>query len=198
MQLHALHRKAYAKTHRCVMTCCLHPPLPLFCCDKSIALPPSLATTSFSPSLLLCTGYDLLKKKSDALSARLRSLLKEIRDTKAAVGKEMNGATFAISEAAWSAGDFRKKVVETPQRERALVKVRVRTENVAGVKLPVFAFHKEEGGDAELGMLGLASGGRMISKAKEKWSQLLEGLVKLGSLQTSFLTLDEAIKITNR
>ena len=60
----------------------------------------------------------------------------------------MTGATFGISEAVWAAGDFRKKVVEAPQRERALVTVRVRTENVAGVKLPVFTLVKASAADA--------------------------------------------------
>lgn len=55
-------------------------------------------------------GLELLKKKSDALSARLRALLQPIKATKAAVGTEMTGAAFAISEAVWAAGDFRKKV----------------------------------------------------------------------------------------
>jgi len=197
-------------------------------------------------------GFELLKKKSDALSARLRGLLKEIRcaprcagrepwllplllrapawrrpgtaplpaltpsrpprppspahrprsDTKAAVGRDMSGAAFAISEAVWAAGDFRKKVVEAPPRERAAVRVNVRLDNVAGVKLPVFALAREEGGAAaavgDVETLGLAGGGRQIAAAKAKFAALLEGLVKLGSLQTAFLTLDEAIKLTNR
>lgn len=151
-------------------------------------------------------GYDLLKKKSDALSARLRGLLKEIKSTKEAVGREMNGASFSISEAVWAAGDFRKKVVEAPQKERATVRVAVRTDNVAGVKLPVFTLVKEEagaGGGAgaavgDVETLGISGGGRQIAAAKAKFTALLDGLVKLGSLQTAFLTLDEAIKLTNR
>jgi V-type H+-transporting ATPase subunit D len=110
----------------------------------------------------------------------------------------MQGATFSISEAVWAAGDFRKKVVEAPPREKSLVRVRIRRDNVAGVKLPVFAIHRLPGNDVEIETLGLAGGGRQISRAKEKFTQLLEGLIKLGSLQTSFLTLDEAIKVTNR
>jgi V-type H+-transporting ATPase subunit D len=125
----------------------------------------------------------------------------------------MAGATFAISEAVWAAGDFKKRVIEAPQREVAAVKVRVRTDNVAGVKLPVFTLVRTtgsaaggaEGGGAQGGgagieseVLGLAGGGRQIGKARDKFTALLEGLVKLGSLQTSFLTLDEAIKLTNR
>jgi len=98
----------------------------------------------------------------------------------------------------WAAGDFRKKVVEAPQRERAAVTVRVRTENVAGVKLPVFTLVKAASADAELDVLGIAGGGRQIGAARDKFRSLLEGLVRLGSLQTSFLTLDQAIKLTNR
>jgi V-type H+-transporting ATPase subunit D len=63
-------------------------------------------------------GYDLLKKKADALSNRQRALLRDIKATKEAVGKEMTGATFAISEAVWAAGDFRKKVTPSPRRAR--------------------------------------------------------------------------------
>jgi len=118
--------------------------------------------------------------------------------TKEAVAKEMQGATFCISEAVWAAGDFRKHVVDAPQKERALATVRVRRDNVAGVRLPVFALTKGTGSTVEMETLGLASGGRQIAAAKEKFTSLLELLVKLGSLQTSFLTLDEAIKVTNR
>jgi hypothetical protein len=54
------------------------------------------------------------------------------------------------------------------------------------------------GGGAEMDVLGLGGGGRQIAAAKAKFTALLDGLIKLGSLQTSFLTLDEAIKVTNR
>jgi V-type H+-transporting ATPase subunit D len=143
-------------------------------------------------------GYDLLKKKSDALTARLRAILKEIKKAKQDVAKEMQGATFSISEAAWAAGDFRKKVIEAPQRTHSLVRVIVKKDNVAGVKLPVFSIHKIAGDDNQLDTLGLGGGGRQIASARDRFTHLLEGLIKLGSLQTSFITLDEAIKVTNR
>lgn len=144
-------------------------------------------------------GYELLKKKSDALTVRIRSLLREIKKTKLDVNRDMQGATFSISEAVWAAGDFRKKVVDAPQKERAAVRVTVRVDNVAGVKLPVFQLVKGAGAEnIELETLGLAGGGRQINKAREKFSSLLDGLVRLASLQTSFVTLDEAIKVTNR
>jgi V-type H+-transporting ATPase subunit D len=71
-------------------------------------------------------------------------------------------------------------------------------DNVAGVKLPVFELKKDGTSHIDFDVLGINAGGKQIGKAKEKFTALLDGLVKLGSLQTSFLTLDEAIKVTNR
>jgi V-type H+-transporting ATPase subunit D len=107
-------------------------------------------------------GYDLLKKKSDALTARLRAILKEIKKAKQEVAKEMQGATFSISEAAWAAGDFRKRVIEAPQRTHSLVRVVVKKDNVAGVKLPVFSIHKIAGDDTQLDSLGLGGGASLV------------------------------------
>lgn len=119
--------------------------------------------------------------------------------TKMAVAKEMNGASFAISEAMWAAGDFKKRVIDAPLKERAAVRISTRVDNVAGVKIPVFSIVKEAGAtDLNAELLGLGGGGRQITAARSKFSALLDGLIKLGSLQTAFLTLDEAIKLTNR
>ncbi len=45
---------------------------------------------------------------------------------------------------------------------------------------------------------GLARGGQQLAKLKKNYQKAIGVLVDLASLQTSFVTLDEAIKITNR
>lgn len=45
---------------------------------------------------------------------------------------------------------------------------------------------------------GLAQGGQKIKACRETFYKALEALVDLASLQTTFLTLDQIIKITNR
>ena len=61
-------------------------------------------------------GYELLKKKSDALTVRFRKLLKEIMEvrwildslivqTKREVAEMMKEASIAMAEAKWAAGD---------------------------------------------------------------------------------------------
>jgi V-type H+-transporting ATPase subunit D len=68
---------------------------------------------------------------------------------------------------------------------------------VAGVKLPVFSKY-ETGAVADNQSLGLVGGGKKIVAVREKFTILLDMLIKLASLQTSFVTLDEALKVTNR
>lgn len=80
----------------------------------------------------------------------------------------------------------------------ASVRVHTHTDNVAGVKLPVFRQYEiqsEVKSKAERDQLGLAQGGRQIKACKEKFSVFLTNLVRLASLQTSFITLDEALKV---
>lgn len=47
-------------------------------------------------------------------------------------------------------------------------------------------------------LTGLSRGGQQIDRLKKNYARAIELLVQLASLQTSFVTLDEVIKITNR
>jgi V-type H+-transporting ATPase subunit D len=47
-------------------------------------------------------------------------------------------------------------------------------------------------------LTGLARGGQRIKQCKDTYFKSLVGLIKLASLQTSFVTLDHAIRQTNR
>jgi ATP synthase subunit D len=71
-----------------------------------------------------------------------------------------------------------------------------KTDNVAGVKLPVF--RQYETGRESADNIGLAAGGRKIAVCREKFGDYLRALIKVASLQTSFIAMDEALKITNR
>ena len=43
--------------------------------------------------------------------------------------------------------------------------------------------------------IGLAGGGQKVGQCREKYKQWVENLIKLASLQTSFVTMDEALKV---
>ncbi|KAK9531382.1 hypothetical protein VZT92_010809 [Zoarces viviparus] len=140
------------------------------------------------------TGRNLLKKKSDALCMRFRQILRKIIETKTKMGEVMREAAFSLAEAKFAAGDFSATIIQNVNK--AQVKVRAKKDNVAGVTLPVFE-HYQEGGDS-YELTGLARGGEQLSRLKRNYARAVELLVELASLQTSFVTLDEAIKITNR
>ncbi|CAN1145695.1 V-type proton ATPase subunit D [Linum perenne] len=140
-------------------------------------------------------GHALLKKKSDALTVQFRQILKKIVSTKESMGDIMKASSFALTEAKYVAGENIKHVVLENVKSASL-KVRSRQDNVAGVKLPKFEYVSE--GDTKNDLTGLARGGQQVQKCRGAYIKAIEVLVELASLQTSFVTLDEAIKTTNR
>jgi V-type H+-transporting ATPase subunit D len=142
-------------------------------------------------------GFELLKKKADALKARFRDIAKKIAATKSQMSEACASSFFSLTQAEYAAGEIKKKVLEG--KMTAEVRVEGRTDNIAGVKIPVFNRLEVEA-DAEnpKESLGLAGGGRAVANCREKYSSLLQLMIKLASLQTAFLTIDEALKVTNR
>eukprot|EP00055_Hartaetosiga_balthica_P014498 m.79763 g.79763 ORF g.79763 m.79763 type:complete len:279 (-) comp8615_c3_seq1:181-1017(-) len=139
-------------------------------------------------------GHSLLKKKADALSLKFRAILRQIIGTKTMMGEVMREAAFSLAEANFKAGDFSHSIMQNVKS--ANVKVRASKENVAGVQLPIFTSIRD--GSSGFELTGLSRGGQEIQKSKATWNKAIELLVQLASLQTSFVTLDETIKTTNR
>eukprot|EP01118_Nematostelium_gracile_P006131 TRINITY_DN1963_c0_g1_i2.p1 TRINITY_DN1963_c0_g1~~TRINITY_DN1963_c0_g1_i2.p1 ORF type:complete len:263 (+),score=80.04 TRINITY_DN1963_c0_g1_i2:135-923(+) len=142
-------------------------------------------------------GHSLLKKKSDALTLRFRAILRKIAECKEKMGTNMKNASFSLATAKYAAhpGDFSHVVLENVSS--ATFKLKMNTDNVAGVYLPNF----EQLGDSSKlpqELTGLSRGGTQIKKSRDQYVSALEGLIELASLQTSFMTLDYVIRITNR
>ncbi|XP_071440717.1 V-type proton ATPase subunit D-like [Hetaerina americana] len=139
-------------------------------------------------------GHSLLKKKADALQMRFRLILNKIVETKTLMGEVMKEAAFSLAEAKFATGDFNQVVLQNVTK--AQIKIRTKKDNVAGVTLPVFESYQDGTDTYELA--GLARGGQQLAKLKKNYHKAVVLLVELASLQTSFVTLDEVIKITNR
>ena len=139
-------------------------------------------------------GHDLLHKKSDALALKFRSLLRDIRDTKLRVGELAKEALFAYTEVKFVANDISPTVIQSVSNMPQMLFMTI--DNIAGVRVPNF---QRTNTDNETNMLvGLSRGGQQIQKAREAFSELLDALIHLSVLQTSFMTIDEVLKITNR
>ncbi|ELP93107.1 vacuolar ATP synthase subunit D, putative [Entamoeba invadens IP1] len=139
-------------------------------------------------------GHDLLKRKSDALNQKFKSILKKIIDEKMAMRDYMKASSFSLVSAKYTAGEFSHVVVQNVKN--ATYKVKLTQENIAGIKLPVFSQSHQEVRLQDL--TGLSKGGQSVSNARQQYIKALDSLVRLASLQTAFLTLDTVIKITNR
>eukprot|EP01115_Flamella_aegyptia_P006097 TRINITY_DN256_c1_g1_i1.p1 TRINITY_DN256_c1_g1~~TRINITY_DN256_c1_g1_i1.p1 ORF type:complete len:262 (-),score=60.17 TRINITY_DN256_c1_g1_i1:116-901(-) len=142
------------------------------------------------------TGHSLLKKKSDALTMRFRKILAILLERKQELGNALKDASFSLVHARYIAGDITPTVVENVQS--ANCKLKLATDNVAGVKLPIF---KQIGSNSENStqeVTGLARGGEQIKSTRKSYMTALECIIELASLQTSFITLDEVIMVTNR
>jgi V-type H+-transporting ATPase subunit D len=75
----------------------------------------------------------------------------------------------------------------------------LKTKPVAGVTLPIFGIRnidEEKYGDAQI--LGITGGGQTLNVTKKHFYEFLKKIVEIATLQTSYLTIDEALKITNR
>jgi V-type H+-transporting ATPase subunit D len=141
------------------------------------------------------SGFKLLKKKADALKVRFRDYAKMIAETKGTMAVDASNAFFSLTQAEYAAGNFKQKVAEGTMSAR--IRVGAGVDNVAGVKLPVFTKY-DTGASIDNQSLGLVGGGKKIVAVREKFTHLLTVLIRLASLQTSFVTLDEALKVTNR
>ena len=62
--------------------------------------------------------------------------------------------------------------------------------------MPVFK--AVDTGAALVDLTGLSKGGQQITKARSTFAKAVDVLVQLATLQTSFVILDEAIKVTSR
>jgi len=142
-------------------------------------------------------GHSLLKKKSDALTLRFRSILNKIAECKETMGTNMKGASFSLAKAKWAAhpSDIKTTVLENVGQ--ASFKLKLGNDNVAGVQLPNFS-QLNDNSKLPQELTGLGKGGRQVQECRDLYMKALEGLVQLASLQTAFVTLDEVIRITNR
>eukprot|EP00397_Hematodinium_sp_SG-2012_P043049 GEMP01047759.1.p1 GENE.GEMP01047759.1~~GEMP01047759.1.p1 ORF type:complete len:255 (+),score=78.08 GEMP01047759.1:172-936(+) len=142
-------------------------------------------------------GHSLLKKKRDALKSRFQMMLKEIVECKKSVGESMNTAAFALAKASWATeSDISAAIISRVKKPS--VTARLQSDNVAGVLLPVFQMAHDATLDTSVQTLGVASGGQVIQACRETHLDTIRMLIKMASLQTSFVTLDEEIKMTGR
>ncbi|GET92578.1 vacuolar ATP synthase subunit D, putative [Leishmania tarentolae] len=183
------------------------------------ALPSRMSLISFKTRLKGAQkGHSLLKKKADALALRYRAVMSELHTAKLEMANQIKGSYFTITQAQFIAGDISLAVQESLKIPTYQMELLV--ENIAGVQVPSFRTPNDDAADsrgdasAESQMkcnnsssagavtgsptAGLGKGGEQIKEAYSAFRHTLSLLVKIASLQTSWITLDIAQKVTNR
>merc|ERR1711979_29879 len=110
----------------------------------------------------------------------------------------MGDAAFSLAECHWASSgeDITGTVLE--RAKKPTVTCKLHADNVAGVSLPASKLTYDATKDTSLANLGVAHGGAVINACKETYLKAVTELIKLATLQTSFKTLDEEIKMTSR
>mmetsp|Transcript_2056 Transcript_2056/g.2940 ORF Transcript_2056/g.2940 Transcript_2056/m.2940 type:complete len:260 (-) Transcript_2056:215-994(-) len=140
-------------------------------------------------------GYDLLKKKADAIKSFLQKILRKILAVKERVGRLTQQAGVLHTKAICFAGEFNNQVIQSTPSEAAF-KVSASEGNIAGVKIPIF---ERAGSDVEsVQLVGLSAGGQQVAHCRKAYYAVMKDLVDLASLKTQLVVLDDAFKVTNR
>lgn len=114
-------------------------------------------------------GFELLKKKSDALKKAFRAILQKIVEAKVRMGFDFKEASIGLASAYFAAGDFSRNVIDNV-KVRTNVRLNVNTDNCAGVKLPIFSLRGEDELEEGASLLGYGGGGQAIQKARSAFT----------------------------
>ena len=141
-------------------------------------------------------GHSLLKKKADALMMKHRKLQGELRDAKIGIIDQMKHAHFSVTSALFVAGDITFAVQES--LKIPAFKTSVRLDNIAGVAVPSLITNDNDTSFETASSSGLTRGGDELKEARRTFRHMLSLTLKVASLQVAWVTLDIAIKVTNR
>jgi len=143
-------------------------------------------------------GHGLLKKKRDALKAKFSAMLRDIVEVKKQTAVLLKESSFSLAKAQWanSGDDITATVVE--RAKIPSITCKLFADNVAGVMLPSFKSLHDPSKDQAIKTLGISHGGAVVQACREVHLKAMIALIRLASLQTSFKTLDEEIKMTSR
>ncbi|KAL2722994.1 putative V-type proton ATPase subunit D 2 isoform X1 [Vespula maculifrons] len=138
-------------------------------------------------------SYMLLKKKSDTLLIQFKEVLFELFEKKSSLTEVMGEASFSLAEVNYITGNINHLILESVNK--ATIKTLKRREIIMGVNIETYEYY-EEGLDPFL-YTGLARGRQQVMKVKNNYRKALKLLIKLASLQSSFIILEEHLKATN-
>ncbi|KAJ8718361.1 hypothetical protein PYW08_002598 [Mythimna loreyi] len=141
-------------------------------------------------------GYQLLKRKAEALRIRGRQVASELASTQAILGHTLREAYITLAAVKFTNGESNALVLENIGQ--AQIRVQRVAENISGVSTVSLLAVEEDGIGDSFRYAGLGAGGHRTGEAKKAFREAVRILVKFASLRNSCILLDEAIRTTLR
>ncbi|KAJ8714448.1 hypothetical protein PYW07_002673 [Mythimna separata] len=141
-------------------------------------------------------GYQLLKRKAEALRYRGRQVASELASTQAILGHTLREAYITLAAVKFTNGESNALVLENIGQ--AQIRVQRVPENISGVSTVQLQAVEEDGVGDSFRYAGLGAGGHRTGEAKKAFREAVRILVKFASLRNTCLLLDEAIRTTLR
>lgn len=165
--------------------------------DKENVFPTRTTLSLYKSKLIGAkTGHSLLKKKSESLTNKFRDVKVKIEEAKKKMGNIMKLSSFSVTELRY-ATDTKIDYHVKKESQMARIKVGVNYETISGIHIPFFDCIINNKID-NFRLTGLGKGGQEIQNVKMMYSNAVEMLIDLASLQSSLIILDRVIKIANR
>uniref|UniRef100_A0A2A4JPL8 V-type proton ATPase subunit D n=1 Tax=Heliothis virescens TaxID=7102 RepID=A0A2A4JPL8_HELVI len=141
-------------------------------------------------------GYQLLKRKAEALRMRGRQAASELASTQAIFGHTLREAYISLAAIKFTNGESNALVLENIGQ--AQVRVQRIPENISGVSTVSLQALEETGVGDSLRYAGLGAGGHRTGEAKKAFREAVRILVRFASLRNTCILLDESIRSTLR
>ncbi|CAH2265158.1 V-type proton ATPase subunit D-like [Pararge aegeria] len=141
-------------------------------------------------------GYQLLKRKAEALRIRGRQAASELATTQAILGHTLREAYISLAAVKFTNGESNALVLENVGE--AQIRVQRIPENISGVTTVSLQVVEDATVNDALRFAGLGAGGHRTTETKKAFRDTVKILIKFASLRNSCLLLDEAIKSTLR
>ncbi|XP_063539888.1 V-type proton ATPase subunit D-like [Cydia strobilella] len=145
---------------------------------------------------LVNRGYQLLKRKAEALRLKGRQTASDLSVTQAVLGHTLKEAYISLAAVKFTNGESNALVLENI--EEAQIRVKRIPENISGVSTVTLHAIEELGASDALRYAGLGAGGHRTGEAKRAFREAVHILIKFASLRNTCILLDTAIRSTLR
>ncbi|XP_047995825.1 V-type proton ATPase subunit D-like [Leguminivora glycinivorella] len=145
---------------------------------------------------LVNRGYQLLKRKAEALRIKGRQTASDLSVTQALLGHTLREAYISLAAVKFTNGESNALVLENI--EEAQIRVKRIPENISGVSTVTLHAIEEFGASDALRYAGLGAGGHRTGEAKRAFREAVHILIKFASLRNTCILLDNAIRSTLR